>query len=475
MFINFYNMKFCLLKKYSLLVLLVLLFCYGQLYAQQPLLLSKAIQTGLNNYQTIKVKEHILNASNYLFQNTKNEYLPNVVASLQQNYGSINGLYGPAAPYGALGISSAGPVFNSQQWNAAFGSLYLISSNWEAFTFGRKQSTIAAAQAQVKTDSSDVEQEKFILGVKIAGAYFNLITARELLAEAEANLSRADTFRNAVLVRTLNGLNPGVDSSIANSEYANAKLVLIDAISNKQQAESALAQLLRQSPESFLVDTFFVTHLPSNYTTSSNTADNPQLKYFENKIHQSEFQVNAIRKSILPGINLFGIFQTRGSGFGTQYSSAFPNDYSKSYFDGITPLRSNYVAGLSLAFNIMSITKVKQQVLAQKEITEAYKQQYDETAVQLQNTLVLSDQRIQNTLLSYKEVPVQLKAASDAFLQKKVLYENGLATIVDLQQALYLVNRAETSAKLACINVWQALLLKVAASGDWNLLIQQIN
>jgi hypothetical protein len=105
-------------------------------------------------------------------------------------------------------------------------------------------------------------------------------------------------------------------------------------------------------------------------------------------------QADAIKKSILPGVNLFGIFQTRGSGFGTQYSAAFPNDYSKSYFDGITPLRSNYVAGLSLAFNIMSITKVKQQVLAQKEITEAYKQQYDETAVQLQHTLVLADQRI---------------------------------------------------------------------------------
>jgi outer membrane protein TolC len=215
-------MKFAFFKNYSLFVLMLLTFYYSPLIAQQPLLLSKAIQTGLNNYQTKKAKQHILNASNYLLQNTKNEYLPNVVASLQQNYGSIIGLYGPGAPYGALGISSSGPVFNSQQWNAAFGSLYLISSNWEAFTFGRKQSTIAAAQTQVKTDSSDVEQEKFILGVKIAGAYFNVITARELLAEAEANLSRADTFRNAVLVRTLNGLNPGVDSSIAYSDYANA-------------------------------------------------------------------------------------------------------------------------------------------------------------------------------------------------------------------------------------------------------------
>ena len=122
----------------------------------------------------------------------------------------------------------------------------------------------------------------------------------------------------------------------------------------------------------------------------------------------------------------------------------------------------------------MSIPKIKQQVNAQRELTETYKQEYDQTYTQLQDALILADQRIQNTLQSYREVPIQLKAARDAFLQKSVLYENGLATIIDLQQALYIVNRAETSAKLACINIWQALLLKAAASGDWDLLMQQI-
>ncbi|NIM35482.1 MAG: TolC family protein [Hydrotalea flava] len=441
---------------------------------QQPLLLSEAIHSGLNNYQTIKAKQHYLKASNYLLQNVKNDYLPNILASMQQNYGSINGLYGPGAPYGAFGVSSAGPVFNSQQWNAAFGSLYLISTNWEAFTFGRKQSRIAAANAVVQTDSADVEQEKFVLSVKVAGAYFNLLTAQGLVIEAQANLNRADTFRTAVLARTLNGLNPGVDSSIANSEYSNAYLILIDAISNRQQAESTLAQLLNQKPETFFLDTSFFNRIPQNFVSSFNITANPQVKFFESKIRQSEMQANAIKKSILPGINLFGIFQTRGSGFGSQYSAASPNNYSKSFFDGITPLRSNYIAGLSLAFNIMSIPKIKQQVNAQRELTETYKQEYDQTYTQLQDALILADQRIQNTLQSYREVPIQLKAARDAFLQKSVLYENGLATIIDLQQALYIVNRAETSAKLACINIWQALLLKAAASGDWDLLMQQI-
>jgi hypothetical protein len=66
-----------------------------------------------------------------------------------------------------------------------------------------------------------------------------------------------------------------------------------------------------------------------------------------------------------------------------------------------------------------------------------------------------------------------MKAASDAYLQKSVLYRNGLATIVDITQALYTLNRAETDRDIAVSNVWQALLLKAAASGDFGLFINQ--
>jgi len=59
-------------------------------------------------------------------------------------------------------------------------------------------------------------------------------------------------------------------------------------------------------------------------------------------------------------------------------------------------------------------------------------------------------------------------------LQKTVLYKNGLTNIVDVQQALYNLNRAETDMSVAYINVWQALLLKAAASGDFDLFIKQV-
>jgi hypothetical protein len=59
-------------------------------------------------------------------------------------------------------------------------------------------------------------------------------------------------------------------------------------------------------------------------------------------------------------------------------------------------------------------------------------------------------------------------------LQKSVLYKNGLTNIVDVTQALYALNRAETDRDIADNNVWQALLLKAAASGDFGLFVNNV-
>ena len=64
--------------------------------------------------------------------------------------------------------------------------------------------------------------------------------------------------------------------------------------------------------------------------------------------------------------------------------------------------------------------------------------------------------------------------ATDAFIQKSVLYKNGLTSLVEVMQALYALTRAETDRDIANNNVWQALLLKVAAVGDISLLERQL-
>jgi outer membrane protein TolC len=439
---------------------------------QKTLLLSEAVQTGINNYQSIQAKQNYVRASAALVENTKNQYLPNVIGSFQQGYGTVNGQFGAYSPYGAAGVSSAGPTYASQSWNAAFGSVYIINTNWEAFTFGRKQAEINYAISQVRKDSADVEQEKFIQTVKISGAYLNLLVAQTLIKNAQANLDRANYVRDVVMARTINGLNPGVDSSLANAEVSNAKLVLYDAINNEQQYNNQLAQLINASTIHYITDSIFLQNIPKVFNTSMTVDQNPQVKFYQTRVAQSKSLADYYSKSILPSINLFGIFQSKGSGFKSDYTPANP-DYTSSYLSGINPTRTNYAAGVSIAWNFLSPTKIKQRVISQKFISSGLQNEYDLISTQLKDQLYYSDQSIANSLAKFREAPVQYKSAEDAYIQKSVLYKNGLTNIVDLQQALYLVNRAETAQSVAYVNVWQALLQKAAASGDFDLFIKQ--
>jgi outer membrane protein TolC len=440
---------------------------------QKTLLLSEAVQTGIINYQSIQAKQNYVRSSAALVENTKNQYLPNVIGSIQQAYGTINGQFGAYSPYGAAGVASAGPNYTSQSWNAAFGSVYVINTNWEAFTFGRKKAEVNYAISQLNRDSADVEQERFVQSVRISGAYLNLLVAQTLIKNAQANLERANYIRDVVMARTVNGLNPGVDSSIVNAEVSNAKLVLYDAINNEQQYNNQLAQLINASTIHYITDSTFLKDIPKTYSTAMTVDQNPQVKFYQSRVLQSNSLANYYSKSILPSINLFGIFQSKGSGFKSDYTPISNEDYTTSYLSGINPSRTNYAAGVSIAWNFLSPLKIKQRVISQRFISSGLQNETDLVSTQLKDQLYYSDQRIETSLQKFREAPIQYKSASDAYNQKSVLYKNGLTNIVDLQQALYLVNRAETDQSVAYVNVWQALLQKAAASGDFDLFIKQ--
>jgi hypothetical protein len=53
------------------------------------------------------------------------------------------------------------------------------------------------------------------------------------------------------------------------------------------------------------------------------------------------------------------------------------------------------------------------------------------------------------------------------------MYKNGLTNLLDLTQTLYVLVRAETDRDIAYNNVWQALLLKAASSGDFSIFENQ--
>ncbi len=440
----------------------------------QVLTLKQAVQTALNNYGTIKAKTNYVSASKALVKESSKEALPDLNISAQQDFGTINGSNGPLSGFKGLSTASSGPALSSTSWNAAFGALYLANINWDFYSFGKAKERVKVSASQLSLDESDLEQEKFQQQVRVAAAYLNLLAAQRLTKSQQDNLTRASALRNVVVARAKNGLNAGVDSSLANAEVSNAKIVLLRAKDYEQEQASQLAVLMGVANSDFILDTVFVTRVPaSTYDSAQIIQNHPLLQFYHNRITLSDERAKYIHTFNYPTFSAFGILQGRGSGFDYNYSAANPGAYTQNYFTGINPVRANYLFGVGVVWNLTSPLRVQQQELAQKFISKGLQDEYSLVNQQLVNQLALASSKMKNAVAAYIEAPVQIKAAGDAYLQKTVLYKNGLSNIVDVTQALFALNRAETDRDIAYNNVWEALLLKAAAAGDFGILINE--
>ncbi|MGI4728860.1 MAG: TolC family protein [Janthinobacterium lividum] len=443
-------------------------------FAQQKILtLKEAVQNALQNYGTIKAKANYVKASTALVKEAKREYLPNLNVTAQNDFGTVNSQYGPSYGFNGYSVSSSGPILTGQNWNAAFGGLYLANLNWDFFSFGKAKERVKVAQSQVTLDQSDLVQEQFQQEVRVSGAYLNLLASQQLGVSQQNNLKRAVALQKVIVARVKSGLNPGVDSSLANAEVASAQIALTNAQDVVQQQGNQLAQYTTLVPIDFVLDSSFVSQIPKTLDTSTafNLKNHPVLLYYQNRIGISAEREKYYRTFSYPTFSLFNIFQSKGSGFNSY--TLTQTLYTQNYFSGVNPTRSNYLLGVGVSWNLTSPLRVHEQVRAQKFTSEGLRNEYDLVNQQLSAQLILSKTRIENALRNYQAAPIGLKAATDAFNQKTVLYRNGLATIVDVTQALYTLNRAETDRDIAYNNVWQALLYKAAATGDFGIFFNE--
>ena len=459
------------LSKYIIAGFLSVVIC-SQVQAQKVLTIKDAEQLALANYGTIKAKANQLNASKAYLTETRAEQLPDLNLSAQQDYGTVNGQNGPLYGYRGFSVASSGPALQHQNWNAAFGALYLANVSWDFFSFGKAKEKVKVQRSAVSRDESDLVQEQFQHEIRVAGTYLNLLAAQQLSKAQADNLNRAIELQKVVVARVKNGLNAGVDSSQANAEVSNARIALTNTQQTEQEQSNLLAQYLGIPPQDFVLDSTFVTKAPANADPQSQVTNenHPLLQFYQNRVNVSNELAKYYNTFAYPTFSFFGTYQGRGSGFKWDYG-ANQSDYTGSYGAGVEPTRSNYLVGVGMIWNIANPFRVHYQVKSQQYTSAQYKDEYDLVSKQLSAQLVLAETRISNALKNYHEVPEEVRAATDAYHQKLTLYKNGLSNIVDFTQALYVLNRAEVDNYIARNNVWQAVLYKAAATGDFGIFI----
>jgi outer membrane protein TolC len=459
-------------NSYIFLFVLIAFMKFSHSYGQKVFSLKDALAEGIKNYGIIKAKTKYAEASKIFVEQVKRENLPNFTLSAQQDFGTVNGQFGPLFGFNGLGVASSGPALAQQNNNAAFGASYVTNFNWDFFAFGKAKEKVKVAEAIAAKDGKDLDQELFQHKIKIAAAYLNLIAAQQLKNSYEKNLNRADTFRLIAVAKVLSGMIPGVDSSQANAEYSSAKILLTKSIDQEASISNQLFQLVGIAPQAYSLDSFFIHRIPKISSDSIVIQKHPLLQFYQSRINASDAQSRFIKTSSYPVFTAVGVVQGRGSGFKSDYLIN-PLDFTKNYWSGISPTRTNYLLGVGLTWNIIQPYRISQQLRSQDLISRGLQEEYTFVNQQITAQMQLSDIKIKNALLIFKEAPIQIKAATDAYIQKSVLYKNGLTNLVDLTQTLYVLVRAETDRDIAYNNVWQALLLKAASSGDFSIFENQ--
>jgi outer membrane protein TolC len=227
-------------------------------------------------------------------------------------------------------------------------------------------------------------------------------------------------------------------------------------------------------PKDFAADTTLVARIPKAAITAEvNDSLNPIRLFYQSRVNYSNQQEKLFRREYWPTFSLFGVFQTRGSGFNSNYATD-QTSFTQNYGDGISPTRQNYLVGVGVTWNLTTIVRSSKKVSAQKLVSEGLTEEYKAIDLQLKAQEDAANARLGYALENYREAPKQVQAAQQAYLQRTTLYNNGLTNLVDVTQALYVLNRAETDRDVIYTNVWQALLMKAAATGDLNLFINEL-
>ena len=433
----------------------------------RPVSLVQALELARAHYPRLQAKTAQVQAAQAEIQQVRTQRLPSVRLSQQVSYGTINGAAGTILPYGTV-IPTTGGAAAANSSDAVFGSVSTAYAEWSPVTFGQYGAQLDRARATAEYAVADADNEWFGQQVRVAQTYLELLAVQNLRAVRQKNLSRVLTLKKTITRLTLNGLRPGVDSTQAAAEVSQARLSLVEARELEAERQTRLSTLLGQPGQRWQPDTTFNRHLPAADMAALAPAEHPALRLQQRAIGLNQARETILRRSYRPRLALLGGTWGRGTGVGADGRY----DYGVT---GAAPTRFNYAVGVGLVFDLLDLPRLRAQGRAEGFRTQALQQDLRQQQLELSNQQLLAAERIGLAAERVRESPVQLAAAAQAYRQKLALYHAGLATITDLTQALYNLQKAEQDQALTVNNAWQALLLQAAGTGDFSLFQTRLN
>lgn len=450
---------------YSTLCLLPL-----HVFAQSTAMpLQAIIDSARAHLPALAEKKALINSADAQVKFVRNSFLPSAIAADEISINSDNSLPGS---YWSLGIipSTSGGIRTSNNYQAATGNIGVLYSQYDLADFGYKKAAVNNAEADRNLSVTDLAREDYTLTWQVAKLYFALVKDQYQLEVDRQNVKRYEDVYKVIQAVTLSGIKPGADSSLALAELSKTRITYNQTLGQLKQVQQQLSYLSGLPANAIIID----TSITKNYLSSMNigagvfdSTNNPLTDYYEKQKLLYQSTENLVKKSYLPKIFLAGDLWIRGSSIDAN------NDY-KSLATGLGYQRMNYMAGVTISYDLFSGIHKKDNLAVAHYQTIASDNALQQQRLELKDIASRADEAIRTAFNNLQEIPVQINAAQDSYDQKTAQYKAGIINLVDLTNASFVLYRSQTDYVQTLSDWYLANLDKVAATGNLDLFIQSI-
>ena len=439
------------MKKY-ILSFIVASVGFSAASAQKAWSLRECCDYAIEHSIPIKQQENQRRQQEVQLSTSRNSRLPDVSASLNQNFSFGRGL-------------TADNTYSNT--NTSSTSLQL-GANMPLFTGFQIPNQIKLNQLNLEAATADLEKAKNDIRMKVAQAYVQILYDMEIseVAHRQIDIDSMQVVRLQAFVK--NGKASESELSQQRATLANSRLLATQADNNTRLAILTLTQLLElPTPDGFSVVRPELADVSADIAAAIPSPDiiyaealgiKPEIAAQQLKLKGTEHNIKIARAGYYPTLSLSG-------GMGTNYytTSGFRSDNFS------TQLRNNFSQYIGLNLNIPIFNRFQ----TRNSIRTA-KIQRENQQLQLDNTKKTLYQEIQkvyynalNALSKEQSSLEAVKSTQTAFNLMQAKYENGKATITEFNESKNTYLKSESELVQARYeNLYQHALLEFYRGKD---------
>ena len=436
--------------------------------AQKTFSLTELTDSAQRHLPELMQKKALVAESKSAVQDLRHQFLPLLRASAQVDLGSDNAVPGSYFPMGIVPSTSSG-IYPENNAQAALGSLAILYGQYTLVDFGYRKASIASAESASELQSAEYEQSRYQIRAAVCRLYLNTLRLQMQLNIAGQNLERYRKIYDVIRALAGSGIKAGSDSSLARAEWSKAQTGLNQALGNLRNSREQLSYYTGIPGELLRLDSLSTSARPILPSDDSITSgNNPLLVYYSSVNRLYAADEKRISRGYQPVISLVASGWMRAS-------SISPVSGYGPLKDGLGAQRYNYLAGISLQYDLFSGLHRKDKLTAMHFQQEAGLQQFRQQELDLESAARQASLNIQTAEENLQELPVQTRAARNVYDQKIAQYKAGMISLIDLTNAAFVLYRSQYDFSVAISDWWLARLDRAVATGNLELFIQRFN